>query len=137
MTGSARNAPSLAGKRALVTGAARGTGARTAEALVREGAHVAVLPVIGLAALAAGPDIVIVDPYALADPLLARLPPADPKRFVAGHLEREIPPGYLEARDTGDTSGMDPALAAYYEKLRLVVAGPLFSVARLKAILGL
>ena len=42
MTGSARNAPSLAGKRALVTGAARGIGARTAEALVREGAHVAV-----------------------------------------------------------------------------------------------
>ena len=73
----------------------------------------------------------------LADPLLARLPPADPKRFVAGHLEREIPPGYLEARDTGDTSGMDPALAAYYEKLRLVVAGPLFSAARLQAILGL
>jgi len=101
------------------------------------GANVAVLPVIGLAALAAGPDLVIVDPYALADPLLARLPPAKPEHFVAGHLEREIPAGYLEARATGDTSGMDPALAAYYEKLRLVVAGPLFSAARLRAILGL
>jgi hypothetical protein len=32
---------------------------------------------------------------------------------------------------------MDPALAAYYEKLRLVIAGPLFSATRLQAILGL
>lgn len=112
-------------------------GLETARRARAAGARVAVLPVIGLAALAAGPDLVIVDPYALADPLLARLPPADTERFVAGHLEREIPPGYLEARDTGDTSGMDPALAAYYEKLRLVVAGPLFSAARLQAILGL
>lgn len=36
------NPPSLTGKRALVTGAARGIGARTAEMLVREGARVAV-----------------------------------------------------------------------------------------------
>ncbi len=41
VTDLARNAPSLVGKRALVTGAARGIGARTAEALVREGASVA------------------------------------------------------------------------------------------------
>ncbi|MDA0230233.1 MAG: SDR family NAD(P)-dependent oxidoreductase [Proteobacteria bacterium] len=41
MANSARRAPSLVGKRALVTGAARGMGARTAEALVREGASVA------------------------------------------------------------------------------------------------
>ena len=37
-----RNPPSLTGKRALVTGAARGIGARTAKMLVREGARVAV-----------------------------------------------------------------------------------------------
>ncbi|MBI07556.1 MAG: hypothetical protein CMM54_11295 [Rhodospirillaceae bacterium] len=36
------SAPTLVGKRALITGAARGIGARTAEALVREGATVAV-----------------------------------------------------------------------------------------------
>lgn len=53
------------------------------------------------------------------------------------YLEHEIPAGYLEARDTGDTRGMEPALAAYYEKLRLVIAGPLFSATRLQAILGL
>ncbi len=41
MAASARSAPTLAGKRALVTGAARGIGARAAEALVREGASVA------------------------------------------------------------------------------------------------
>ena len=35
------DAPTLAGKRALITGAARGIGARTAETLVREGARVA------------------------------------------------------------------------------------------------
>jgi len=38
----AESAPTLTGKRALVTGAARGIGARTAEALVREGATVAI-----------------------------------------------------------------------------------------------
>jgi NAD(P)-dependent dehydrogenase (short-subunit alcohol dehydrogenase family) len=42
MAKAARHAPSLIGKRALVTGAARGIGARTAEALVHEGARVAV-----------------------------------------------------------------------------------------------
>ena len=102
-----------------------------------ENADVAVLPVIGLAALAAGPDLVLVDPYALSDPLLARLTPAQPGRFAPGHLAREIPAGYLKARDTGDTSDMDPALARYYEKLRLVVAGPLLSPARLRALIEL
>ena len=41
MTGKSPRAASLGGKRAFVTGAARGIGARTAEALVREGAIVA------------------------------------------------------------------------------------------------
>lgn len=112
-------------------------GHETGQRARAEHADVAVLPVIGIAALAAGRELILVDPYALSDPLLARLRPAQPHRFVPGHLEREIPTGYLEARDTGDTRAMDPALASYYEKLRLVVAGPLFSSARLRALFEL
>ena len=41
MANSAQRTPSLAGKRALITGAARGIGARTAEAMANEGASVA------------------------------------------------------------------------------------------------
>ena len=42
--------------------------------------------------------------------------------------------GVPEARQTGDTSGMDPALAEYYAQLRRVVAGPTFEVARWRSI---
>ena len=38
--------------------------------------------------------------------------------------------GVPEARQTGDTSGMDRTLAEYYAQLRRVVAGPIFDVAR-------
>jgi hypothetical protein len=76
--------------------------------------------------------MIIIDRYALSDPLLARLPPRTFNKV--GHFQREVPPGYKQARASGDLSHMDPALAAYYRPLREIVSGPLFSGARLREI---
>jgi arabinofuranosyltransferase len=93
---------------------------------------VAVSSKIGLSAIAAGRDMIIIDRYALADPLLARLPPRS--FMMVGHFKREVPAGYRQARETGDLGAMDPALAAYYRPLREIVSGPLFSRQRLAEI---
>jgi arabinofuranosyltransferase len=83
---------------------------------------------------AAGPEVIVIDEFGLGDPLLARLPVATPDRWRIGHFQRAVPEGYLRARQTGDTSGMQPDLARYWEQLRLVVAGPLLAPERLLAI---
>ncbi len=100
------------------------------------GPRIQVLSVIGLAGLAAGRDVIIVDLQALGDPLLARLPPARIDQLKIGHLVRRLPAGYLQARETGSLAAMDPGLARYYEKLRLVTSGPLLNGERLATILG-
>lgn len=74
---------------------------------------------------------IIIDFIGLTDPLLARLPINRSFLYNMGNLPRDIPPGYEKARATGDLSGMDQDLAAYYEKLRVVVAGDLWSRERL------
>lgn len=90
--------------------------------------------VIGIAGMAAGRNVTIVDTNALADPLLARLPPMSSTQFKIGHLERAVPDGYKEARRTGSVEGMHPALGEYYSKLRLIVSGPLFDRERVDTI---
>jgi arabinofuranosyltransferase len=87
---------------------------------------------IGLTSIAAGRETIIIDEYALSDPLLARLPP---KGFrMAGHFLREVPDGYETYRTTGSLAEMDPDLRKYYEPLRLIITGPLFNWERIKAI---
>lgn len=80
------------------------------------------------------PNELIIDYNALTDPLLARLPITDTKHWRIGHFERPIPEGYVHARKTGSTEMMAPALADYYQQLREVTSGPLFSVKRFHAI---
>lgn len=87
---------------------------------------------IGLTSIAAGRETIIIDEYALSDPLLARLPP---KGFrMAGHFRREVPEGYQTYRTTGSLEEMDPDLRQYYEPLRLIITGPLFNWKRIQAI---
>ncbi len=50
---------------------------------------------VGFIGYFAGPEVHIVDLYALCDPLLARLPVSDPGKWRIGHYERELPNGYL------------------------------------------
>jgi arabinofuranosyltransferase len=89
---------------------------------------------VGFIGYFAGPDVHIVDLYALCDPLLARLPASSPDKWRIGHFEREVPNGYLPTLRTGINQIKDPDLAAYYDQLALITRGPLFSRARLVAI---
>lgn len=102
-----------------------------------QGTRVFPVSVIGFSGIAAGPDVILVDILGLADPLLARLPPLHRDHDLVGHLERKLPVGYLHARATGSLDLMEPAMRTYYEKLRLVTSGPLWSWERVKAIVAL
>ena len=90
---------------------------------------------VGFFGYGVGPSVHIVDTLALCDPLLARLPALAPWRI--GHFYRDIPEGYLEMlrgeRDHLD----DPAIDAYYAKIRLVTRGPLWSWSRWSAVADL
>lgn len=84
---------------------------------------------IGFSGYEAGPRIHVVDTAALGDALLARLPAREAKtgNWRIGHFERDLPEGYLETLKFGKNVIRDPALAAYYDKLALVIHGPLFT----------
>ncbi len=89
---------------------------------------------VGFIGYFAGPAVHIVDRYALADPLLARLPAASVEKWRIGHFERDLPAGYLQTLRTGVNQIRDPNLAKFYDALSLITRGPLFSRARLIAI---
>jgi len=91
---------------------------------------------IGFTGFAAGPRIHLVDPAALTDPLLARIPFSKPNWRI-GHFYRDVPKGYLETLRTGENQIESPCLRQYYDQLSLVLRGPIFSFRRFKAILAL
>lgn len=88
---------------------------------------------VGFYGYFAGPDVYVVDLLGLGNPLLARLPPADPDWRI-GHFGRLMPDGYRETLETSENRMADPHLAAYYDKLALVIRGDLFDDERLRAI---
>jgi arabinofuranosyltransferase len=90
---------------------------------------------IGYLGYFAGPGVHIVDRYALADPLLARLPIPNPNDWRIGHFIREVPEGYVESLETGSNQLADPDLAEYYAKLKLITSGKILDPERLKTIL--
>jgi arabinofuranosyltransferase len=92
---------------------------------------------IGYLGYFAGPGVHIIDRYALADPLLARLPIPDPKDWRIGHFIREIPAGYVETLETGTNQLADPDLAEYYARLKLITTGKLLDRERLTTILAM
>ena len=89
---------------------------------------------IGFMGYYAVPGVYLLDTYALGDPLLARLPIPDPLHWRIGHFERALPGGYLETLRSGNNCIEDPDLALYYDKLRLITRGPLWSRERLLTI---
>ena len=91
---------------------------------------------IGFYGLTAGPAKHILDRNALSDPLLARLP-VSPElyfEFFVGHYFRDIPDGYLDSLERGGNRLVEPDIRAYYDRLREVTTGPLFSTSRLRSI---
>jgi len=89
---------------------------------------------IGLFGYQQGPNVFVVDPLALNDPLLARLPLKEKTDWRIGHFEREIPPGYIDSLKKGETVILDPDLAAYYDRLLILISGPLWDSGRLAEI---
>jgi arabinofuranosyltransferase len=89
---------------------------------------------IGFTGFYGGPGLHLIDINGLGDALLARLPGGGP-RSVIGHFTREMPAGYLETVTEQRNRLVDPDLAAYYDALHLVIAGPLWSRERLQTLL--
>jgi arabinofuranosyltransferase len=87
----------------------------------------------GLFAFFAGPTVHVIDNLGLGDPLLSRLPAVRPWR--PGHYRRELPSGYRESIESGTNQIQDAAIAAYYERLSLIVRGPIWDRRRLAAII--
>jgi arabinofuranosyltransferase len=62
---------------------------------------------VGFFGYFAGPDLFVIDLLGLADPLLARLPPADPSWRI-GHFGRYIPAGYQKRPLAASTKSKTP-----------------------------
>lgn len=100
---------------------------------------------IGMSAFYGGPDVYVVDVFALADPLRARLPgivrstSTRPHEYGwrSGHMARPMPEGYLESLETGENRIADPDLKRYYDAIRRITRGPLWDAARLRAVVRL
>ena len=98
----------------------------------KRGRHVVVTYTAGFIGYAAGPEVHLLDRWALGDALLARLPSEASWRI--GHFERHIPIGYEDTVATGQNLIRDPGVATYYEKLRIVTEGPIWSRERFRTI---
>ncbi len=97
------------------------------------GPSVVVKGSVGFFGYFAGPEVYVVDLLGLGNALLARLPPAE-SDWVVGHFGRVMPEGYVASLEKGENRLADPNLARYYDALMLVIRGPLFDAARLRAI---
>jgi arabinofuranosyltransferase len=87
---------------------------------------------IGMTGYAAGPGIYWIDPLALTEPFLARLPARTGGRV--GHYERAFPAGYLESIVARQNLIVDPALHRLYGDVNLATRAPLSTPGRLAAI---
>jgi hypothetical protein len=107
----------------------------TVAAMKQAGQTVATRDAVGFFGYLSGRDIHVVDFFGLADPFLARLPAERPWRI--GHFKRRLPAGYISSLRKGRNEIEDPGLASFYEDVRLVTVGPLWSRERWNAILRL
>jgi arabinofuranosyltransferase len=78
-----------------------------------------VLDSVGKVGFSGGPGVHIVDHLALCDPLLSRMPPiAHDDRWMAAHLRRHIPTGYLSTLRTGTRRLADPNIAEFHRRIQ-------------------
>lgn len=89
---------------------------------------------IGVFGYYSGTEKTIIDPLALSDPLLARMPVTGWWRI--GHFLREIPDGYISSIKNGNESLFNPRINEYYKNLKIITESEsLLSFKRLKTIL--
>ena len=87
---------------------------------------------IGISVWSSPQQHYVIDPLALSEPFLARLPARDGARV--GHYERAFPPGYLLSRMENRNRLQSPVLARLYDDVLLATQGELWSWARLGAL---
>ena len=94
---------------------------------------VIVLRNVGMFGYYSGTEKIIIDPLALTDPLLARLPVTGKWRI--GHFVRKVPDGYVDSLMNGNASIVNPQVNEFYKKLKIVTQNEeLFTLERLKTI---
>ena len=103
-------------------------------ALRDQGVKVHVAKAIGFLGFSAGPDVHVIDMFALSDPLLSHLPVRRNKNVLIGHFVRAVPEGYVQTLESGVNQIADPPLAAYYDQLSLITRGKIWTLERWKAI---
>lgn len=89
---------------------------------------------VGMFGYYAGPQVHIVEPWAVTDPLLARLPIPAGAFWRIGHFRRDIPVGYEETLRAGVNRIADPGIARRYDDIEVVTRGPLITRRRILAI---
>ena len=96
---------------------------------------------IGFFGFFAGPEVYIIDRYAISNPLLARLPintnstnSLTGTHWRIGHIPRKLPDGYIESLSTGKNRIVDVETSELYDTLVLITKGDIFDHARLEAI---
>ena len=90
---------------------------------------------IGYAGYAAGPTRHLIDTVGLGDPLLGRFPadrPDDIAQWKSGHFHRRVPDGYVESLARGRNLLREPGIRRYYDLVRVITRGPVFSWERFK-----
>jgi arabinofuranosyltransferase len=107
---------------------------------------VVVRAAIGTLGFDIGPRFHVLDLYALADPLRARMPALERDPLMPhfstrvtvahrpGHYMRRIPPGYVATLVTGTNALRDADLASFWEDVRRVTRGSLWAADRWGAI---
>ena len=88
----------------------------------------------GFAGYAAGPKRHLVDAAGLTDAFLARMPRETKREWRIGHYGREVPAGYLPTLRTGKMQLTEARHRELYGRIRLIARGPIWSAARLKAV---
>lgn len=83
---------------------------------------------IGFKGFYGGPYLHIIDDFALSDALLSKLPAIKESRI--GHFLREMPEGYIETLEAGENLIKDEKLKNYYEKLKIITKGKIFTIER-------
>ncbi|UQY36099.1 glycosyltransferase family 39 protein [Pseudomonas fulva] len=89
---------------------------------------------MGFESIKSGPGTYVIDPCGLVDPLLARLPAQYDPTWRVGHLYRQLPTDYVLGLERGVNMLADPELRKFYDELRVVVRGDIFSADRWRLI---
>ena len=110
---------------------------RTARGLSVPENGVVSLAQVGVAGFFAPPTAIIVDGYGLNDAFVARLPTADKVSWRIGHFVRALPTGYMETLQYRRNVIADPKLAQLYDRIQVVVSGPIWAWERWKEVLRL